>query len=70
MRPEAEGNKALQGAKREAERFCHYARMAIMIHRVSNDYACLDNLLMLWKTFPDKIAKTIVYVYELSARQK
>jgi len=65
-----EADKAVQDAKLEAERLRHDAQMAIMRHRVNNADACLDALLMLLKTSPDKVAEAVVHIEQMRARQQ
>ena len=44
--------------------------MASMRHRVNNADACLDALLMLLKTSPDKVAEAVIHIEQMRARQQ
>lgn len=65
-----EADKGAQDARLEAERARHDAQMAIMRHRVNNSEACLDALLMLLKTSPDKVSEAVVHIEQMRARQQ
>ena len=56
--------------KLDAERARHEAEMTVMRHRVNNADACLDTLLMLLKTSPDKVAEAVVHIETMRARQQ
>lgn len=57
-------------AKLEAERARHEAEMSIMRHRVNNADACLDALLMLLKTSPEKVDEAVGHIETMRARQQ
>ncbi|WP_242140884.1 hypothetical protein [Sphingomonas sp. TREG-RG-20F-R18-01] len=64
-----EEDKALQDARIEVERVRHESQMAIMRHRVNNADACLDALLMLLKTSPEKVAEAVIHIERMRERQ-
>ncbi len=55
---------------REAERLRHEAEMSIMRHRVNNSDQCLDALLLLLKTAPDKVAEAVGHIETMRSRQR
>lgn len=65
-----EADAQTQAAIREAERLRHEAEMSIMRHRVNNSDACLDALLMLLKTAPEKVAEAVIHIETMRARQQ
>ena len=65
---EADGVAA--AALLEAERARHEAEMRIMRHRVNNSDQCLDALLLLLKTSPEKVQEAVGHIEAMRARQK
>jgi predicted glycoside hydrolase/deacetylase ChbG (UPF0249 family) len=59
-----------QAAAREAERARHEAEMSIMRHRVNNSDQCLDALLLLLKTSPDKVDQAVHHIEAMRVRQR
>lgn len=55
---------------REAERARHEAQMALMRHRLNNSDQCLDALLMLIETSPEKVADAVRMIKEMRGRQR
>jgi chromosome segregation ATPase len=48
----------------------HAAEMAIMRHRVNNSDQCIDALLMLLETAPERVAEAVSMIKEMRARQR
>ncbi len=65
-----EADAAAAAINREAERAQHEAAMQIMRHRVNNSDQCLDALLLLLKTSPDKVDQAVGHIEAMRARQK
>ena len=65
-----EADAATQAAIREAERARHEAEMSIMRHRVNNSDQCLDALLLLLKTAPEKVDQAVHHIEAMRARQR
>lgn len=57
-------------ARYEAERARHDAQMALMRHRLNNSDQCLDALLMLLETSPEKVANAVKLIKEMRDRQR
>lgn len=55
---------------REAERTRHEAELAIMRHRVNNSDQCLDALLLLLKTAPEKVDQAVRHIEAMRERQR
>lgn len=56
--------------KIDAERDRYEALIAIMRHRLNNSDQCIDALLMLLETSPDKVAEAVQMIKEMRARQR
>ncbi|WP_174286620.1 hypothetical protein [Sphingomonas bacterium] len=65
-----EADATAQAALREAERARHEAEMKIMRHRVNNSDQCLDALLLLLKTAPEKVNQAVQHIEEMRTRQR
>ena len=65
-----EADASTQAALREAERARHEAEMSIMRHRVNNSDQCLDALLLLLKTAPEKVDQAVHHIEAMRARQR
>ena len=65
-----EADAAAAATLREAERARHEAEMAIMRHRVNNSDQCLDALLLLLKTSPEKVDQAVQHIEAMRQRQK
>lgn len=64
-----EADAVTNAALREAERARHEAEMSIMRHRVNNSDQCLDALLLLLKTAPEKVDQAVQHIETMRARQ-
>jgi len=56
--------------KLDEERAIHEAQIAIMRHRLNNSDQCIDALLMLLETSPDKVSEAVGMIKEMRARQR
>jgi hypothetical protein len=56
--------------KIDAERDRYEALISIMRHRLNNSDQCIDALLMLLETSPDKVAEAVVMIKDMRARQR
>ncbi len=65
-----EADAAAQAILREVERTRHEAEIAIMRHRVNNSDQCLDALLLLLKTSPEKVDQAVQHIEAMRARQR
>lgn len=65
-----EADAAAAAIVREAERVRHEAEIAIMRHRVNNSDQCLDALLLLLKTSPEKVDQAVQHIEAMRARQR
>ncbi|WP_174290995.1 hypothetical protein [Sphingomonas bacterium] len=65
-----EADAAANALIRENERARHEAELAIMRHRVNNSDQCLDALLLLLKTSPEKVDQAVHHIEAMRARQK
>lgn len=56
--------------KLDEERALHEAQIAIMRHRLNNSDQCIDALLMLLETSPDKVSKAVGMIKQMRERQR
>jgi signal transduction histidine kinase len=54
----------------DEERALHEAQIAIMRHRLNNSDQCIDALLMLLETSPDKVSEAVVMIKDMRVRQR